>query len=282
MHMVRRVIEMAAAMALAASGVAYGAPAKPDVTMWRLNCGEIQMNDAAPLSDTGSYAGQSKRLTVSCYLIRHGKDLLLWDAGLPVALLGKPIDDAPISPSLSVDLPTQLARIGIRPDEIGRVALSHYHFDHVGQVAAFPNATLLIGARDWVALHADAMPFGAEPALLAHWLKEGGKVDPVESDRDVFGDGSVVMLAMPGHTPGESALLVRLAKTPPVILSGDVVHLEAQWSRFVVPTWNTDRAASLSSMDRLRRLAVTIGAMIIVQHEPADIARLARFPKGTR
>lgn len=280
--MLRWMIDMVGATALIVSGAAQGAPAKPDVTMWRLDCGQIQMNDAAPLSDAGLYAGQSRRLTVSCYLIRHGEDLLLWDAGLPLALLGKPIDGAPISPTLSVDLPAQLARIGVRPEQIGRVALSHYHFDHAGQVAAFPNATLLIGARDWAALHADAMPFGADPALLAHWLKEGGKVDPVESDRDVFGDGSVVMLAAPGHTPGESALLVRLARTGPVILSGDVVHLGAQWGRTAVPTWNNDRAQSLASMDRLRRLAAAIRAKIIVQHEPADIGKLARFPDAAR
>jgi glyoxylase-like metal-dependent hydrolase (beta-lactamase superfamily II) len=215
-------------------------------------------------------------------LIRHGDDLLLWDAGLPVAMLGKPMDSAAISSSLSIDLPAQLAQLGIRRDQIGRVAISHSHFDHVGQAGGFPGATLLVGAKDWAALHAGTMPFGADPVLLAHWLKGGGKVDLVEGDRDIFGDGSVVMLAALGHTPGEAALLVRLAKAGPVILSGDVVHLSAQWSQSAVPTWNTDRADSLASMDRLRRLANTIGATIIVQHDPADVARLARFPMASR
>ncbi|MQI91755.1 MBL fold metallo-hydrolase, partial [Escherichia coli] len=99
-------------------------------------------------------------------------------------------------PTLAVDLPTQLARIGIRPDDIGRLAISHYHFDHVGQAASFPKATLLIGARDWAALHRGTIPF-ADPHLLAPWFTGGGKVDLIEGDRDVFGDGSVVMLATP-------------------------------------------------------------------------------------
>lgn len=98
----------------------------------------------------------------------------------------------------------------------------------------------------------------------------------------MFGDGSVVILATPGHTPGSTALLVRLPKTGPVLLSGDVVHLEAQWPLSAVPTWNTQRADSLASMNRLQKLASNLDATIIVQHDPADIPKLAAFPKASR
>jgi N-acyl homoserine lactone hydrolase len=273
---------LAGCMSLALSAAVQAAAPKADVMIWRLDCGQIQMNDAAPLSDAGVYDGQSRLLSNGCYLIRHGTELLLWDAGLPSTLLGKPVDSQPISPTLSVDLPTQLARLGIKPADITRVALSHYHFDHAGQAATFPKATLLIGAADWTALRSTRKPAGAEPALLAPWLNGKGRVDPVEGDRDVFGDGSVVMLSMPGHTPGASALLVRLPNTGPVILSGDVVHLEAQWSLLAVPSWNTQRADSLSSMDRLQKLAANVGATVIVQHDPADISKLATFPEASR
>ena len=273
---------LAGCMSLVLSTTAHAAAVKADVMIWRLDCGQIQMNDAAPLSDAGVYDGQSRHLSNGCYLIRHGTELLLWDAGLPSTLLGKPVDSQPISPTLSVDLPTQLARLGFRPDDITRLALSHYHFDHAGQAATFPKATLLIGAADWTALRSARKPAGAEPALLAPWLSGKGKVDPVEGDRDVFGDGSVVMLSTPGHTPGSSALLVRLPKTGPVILSGDVVHLEAQWPLSAVPSWNTQRADSLASMDRLQTLAKTIGATIIVQHDPADLSKLATFPEASQ
>lgn len=64
------------------AGVQAAAP-KADVMIWRLDCGQIMMNDAAPLSDAGIYNGKSRRLSVGCYLIRHGKELMLWDAGLP-------------------------------------------------------------------------------------------------------------------------------------------------------------------------------------------------------
>lgn len=272
---------LASCVSLLLSVSVEAAPTVPEVELWRLDCGEIQMNDAAPLSDAGGYAGKSRRLSDGCYLIRHGRELLLWDAGLPATLLGTPIDAQPTSPTLAVDLPTQLARIGIRPDDIGRLAVSHYHFDHVGQAASFPKAMLLINARDWATLHSGRIPF-ADPQLLAPWFTGGGKIDLIEGDRDVFGDGSVVMLSTPGHTPGESSLLVRLPKTGAVILTGDVVHLEAQWPLSAVPIWNTERADSLASMDRLLKLAANIGAMIIVQHDPADIGKLAHFPAPSR
>ncbi|UYY57126.1 N-acyl homoserine lactonase family protein [Sphingomonas sp. S2-65] len=273
---------VAGCLSLAVSaGVQASAP-KAQVMIWRLDCGQIAMNDASPLSDTGIYNGQTRRLSVGCYLIRHGKELMLWDAGLPISLLGKPIDRQPISPALSVDLPAQLARLGIRPEDITRLGLSHYHFDHSGQAATFSGATLMIGAADWAALHSKKMPFGADPALLAPWLNGKGKVDPIEGDRDVFGDGSVVILAMPGHTPGSAALLVRLPETGPIIMSGDVAHLETQWALSAVPTWNTERADSLASMDRLQKLASNLGATIIVQHDPADVPKLATFPEASR
>ena len=258
---------------------AMAAPAA--LQLWRLDCGEIQMNDAAPLSDTGAYDGRSRRLSNGCYLIRHGADYLLWDAGLPVSLLGKALDAEPISATLRQDLTSQLARIGVRPEQIGRLAISHYHFDHVGQAALFPGATLLIGAADLKALRG-APPAFADPSLLEHWLKGAGAIDAINGDRDVFGDGSVTILGAPGHTPGELALLVRLPKTGPVILTGDVAHLESQLAPRHVPTWNTDRAESLASIDRLVKLAATLKARIIVQHDPGDVRLLARFPDASR
>ncbi|MBW8880975.1 MAG: N-acyl homoserine lactonase family protein, partial [Asticcacaulis sp.] len=99
---------------------------------------------------------------------------------------------------------------------------------------------------------------------------------------DIFGDGSVVMLAAPGHTPGETALLVRLAKTGAVLLSGDVVHFEQQFANHGVPPFNDDRAESLASMNRLQALATNLHATVIVQHDPDDVAKLPAFPQSAR
>src|SRR5262249_26316607 len=85
------------------------------------------------------------------------------------------------------------------------------------------------------AMKMEPAPFGAEPVLVAPWLKGQSPLEPVSGDKDVYGDGSVIMLAMPGHTPGSYALLVRLAHMGPVLLSGDVVHFEEQLATGNVP-----------------------------------------------
>lgn len=255
------------------------APANAEsLKLWRLDCGTIAVNDLSIFSDTFGYRGQKKQLTDSCYLIQHGASYMLWDTGLPKALLGKAVSSDPMSPTLKVTLTDQLARLSVKPEQITIVGISHYHFDHTGQAAEFPKAKLMIGAADWEALRANPPPFGAEAALLAPWMQEGSPHEEVSGDRDVFGDGSVTMLSMPGHTPGSYALLVRLTRTAPVLLSGDVVHFEEQLANNYVPPSNTDRAETLASMDRLRTISTTLKATLVVQHDAGDISKLPPFP----
>jgi glyoxylase-like metal-dependent hydrolase (beta-lactamase superfamily II) len=264
---------------------AFSAPAlaAADLELWRLDCGSIVVKDLSSFSDTFAYKGESRTLTDSCYVIRHGADYLLWDTGLPAALIGKAPDlSQPLAPSLSIDIPTQLARIGIKPDQIGIVGISHNHFDHMGQASTFAKATLMIGAGDWESLHENPLPFGVMPALVQPWMDGKAKIDPVSGDRDVFGDGSVMMLAMPGHTKGETALLVKLPQSGPVLLSGDVVHFEEQIGNNGVPPFNIDRAESLASMERMNRIAKQLNAKLVIQHDANDIGKLPAFPASVR
>jgi len=274
--MKRLMLSVAALVAMWASA----APAKAaDVKLWRLDCGTIQVNNLDLFSDVFAYVGQKRKLTDSCYLIQHGSDYLLWDTGLPAGLKGAPLSNTdPLSPTLTKTLPEQLSQIGIKPEQIATVGISHYHFDHTGQANTFPQAKLLMGKLDLDALKETPLPFGADPKPLAHWLSEGGAVGAVTGDKDVFGDGSVTMLSMPGHTPGSYALLVRLQKKGNVLLSGDVVHFEEQFKNKGVPGFNTSRAETLASMDRIQKMAAALKATLVVQHDANDIAKLPAFP----
>ena len=89
------------------------------------------------------------------------------------------------------------------------------------------------------------------------------------------------MLKLPGHTPGHYALLVRLASGP-VLLSGDQYHFTEQVKNRGVPPFNHDRADTLASSDRFDRIAANLKAKVIIQHEPADIAKLPAFPKAAQ
>jgi glyoxylase-like metal-dependent hydrolase (beta-lactamase superfamily II) len=242
--------------------------------LWRLDCGSLDM-DLSLFSDTGLYAGQRRTLADSCYLIRNGDRYLLWDTGLDGAIAGKPRGKDGMQ--LGQTIGAQLARIGVAPAAVTFVGISHYHFDHTGQVSAFPGATLLIGKADFdVVRSRDQLKARFRP-----WLEGNGKVEELSGDRDVFGDGRVTILAMPGHTPGHSALLVRLASGP-VLLSGDQYHFAEQVPNRGVPIFNTNRADTLASHDRFDRLAANLRARVIIQHEPADIAKLPPFPEAAR
>lgn len=246
----------------------------PALSLWRLDCGSIDV-DLGLFSDTGLYAGRRKTLMASCYLVRNGDRYLLWDTGLDGAMAGKPKDkDGGL---LKQKLVPQLARIGVKPADVDFVGISHYHYDHTGQVADFPGATLLTGKGDWevIKVWKPARP------RFRHWLSGGGKVEPLEGDKDVFGDGRVTILKMPGHTEGHQALLVRLASGP-VLISGDQYHFTENREVGGVPSFNVDRADTLASHDRFEKLARNLRARVIIQHEPADVAKLPAFPEPAR
>jgi glyoxylase-like metal-dependent hydrolase (beta-lactamase superfamily II) len=262
-------------VALAAAMLTGQATPPPPLAIMRLDCGTFVANDLDGFSDTGSMKGVSKPVTGSCYLIRHGEEYLLWDTGIAASAKGKPIDrTAGFDFTLEATLVEQLAEIGLRPEQIGRVAISHYHFDHAGQAASFPDATLLIGKGDVDALKAGAP--GTDPRPLAHWLSGTGKLDAVSGDRDVFGDGRVVILDLPGHTPGHHGLLVRL-KGRTLLLTGDLAHFRENYEDNGVPRFNTNRADTLASLDRFKKIAAVERATVIVQHDARDLRKLPPF-----
>lgn len=271
---------------LAAAWLGLGAmqapPAPLTIELWRLHCGEFVIKQyGAFFSDTFQYPPGPKDIVGSCYLIRHGPHYMLWDTGLTDALIGHDFDNAAQTIRVKRSLVDQLAELKLKPEQIETIGISHWHFDHTGQAARFPQAKLLMGKGDLDMLRATP-PVDEDSAKgLAHWLTGGGKLEEVTADKDVFGDGRVVMLKLPGHTPGHYALLVRLASGP-VLLSGDQYHFTEQVKNRGVPPFNHDRADTLASSDRFDRIAANLKAKVVIQHEPADIAKLPPFPKSAQ
>lgn len=272
----KMLILAAATIAVAGAASAQPAQSPAKLSLTRLDCGSIQVSDFDVFSDTYLYPGKPKALTASCYLIRHGDQYMLWDTGVDGALAGKPAaSEWVFTISLKKRVVDQLAALKLKPTDITHVGISHYHDDHTGQAADFPGATLLVGTGDWESIK--ARPETAK--RFAPWISGGAKVEPVARDKDVFGDKSVVVLDMPGHTPGHKALLVRL-KSGPVLLTGDLYHATEQVPNRGVPSFNTNRADTLASFDRFQAIARSLKAKVIIQHEQSDIAKLPAFPKA--
>lgn len=98
----------------------------------------------------------------------------------------------------------------------------------------------------------------------------------------MFGDGTVMMLRAPGHTPGHNILLVRLKDKGPVVLSGDAVHFHENYEHPGVPGFNYDRAQTLASIQRIKEIEKNLNATFIIQHDPRDIGKLPAFPAAAK
>jgi N-acyl homoserine lactone hydrolase len=250
------------------------ASAQPSVelTLTRLDCG-TGVNDQRRFSDTFAYSEPQVPFTFSCYLIKHGDEYMVWDTGYQPG-------SNPSAPKTS--LLEQLAQLKIKPEQVKYVGISHFHADHTGQLASLPNATLLIGEREWAALTAPKPMAGANVGAFTHWISGGGKVEPQAVDKDVFEDGAVTILRAPGHTPGHQMLLVRLRDKGAVLLSGDAVHFHENYQNNGVPSFNYDRAETLATLDRMKQIEKNLKATVIIQHDPRDIAKLPAFPAAAR
>jgi len=273
-----------AALGACLLAVPAAAQQAPDIELWRLDCGTIELSDAAPFSDAHLYDGEQRTLTDSCYLIRNGEQYLLWDAGLPAMLKGTSNTQGVFTVSVTETIEDQLAKLGLEASDITFAGISHYHFDHIGQLPTFGSATLLINKNDWDFV--TSQPETSEivnTAFFSAWQGENaGKVDAFPGDKDVFGDGSVVIKGMPGHTPGHSSLLVRLPDTGNVMLTGDLYHFEEQITNRGVPQFNTNRADTLASFERFNATVKALEATVVIQHDPRHISRLPAFPESAK
>ncbi len=253
------------------AGIAGTALAAAEVSLARFDCGTPQAPTPVNqrFSDTFAYGDLKLQFVFSCYLIKHGDDYMLWDTGHAM--------NAPnVAPKTS--LVDYLKQINVTPDQIKYVGISHYHADHTGQIASFPKATLLIGAKEWEAISSPKPAQGVNFKPFESWIKSDSKVEALPLDKDVFEDGTVVVLRTPGHTPGHSSLLVKLAGMGTVVLSGDAVHFRENLDKVGVPAFNYDRAQTVASVERLKSIATNLKATIIIQHDARDIERLPVFP----
>lgn len=233
----------------------------------------------------GENVGRSIEFSSTCWLIKHGREWLLWDTGVPEAALNDPKGWSTL-PKLIVyhldkTVTGQLAEIGLRPSDIGRVAISHTHGDHIGNVRLFPDATVVMQRAEHSWINSGNGPSDNVNQLMAlarQLLGAPKNLQLVDGDTDVFGDGSVTLVSTPGHTPGSQSLLVHLKNSGFIVLSGDVVHLEGNFEKNIVPALNTDKAESIASMEKIRQMMTKYGATLFINHDKKQTETLKLLP----
>jgi glyoxylase-like metal-dependent hydrolase (beta-lactamase superfamily II) len=270
---------MAVLLSLASIPNARAASETPTLRLYALDCGRAVLTDMSMFSDADDYDGQPGQLADPCFLIRHPRGTLLWDTGLGDKIAAHPegVDFNGIRFYVDVTLERQLKMLGLSPADIQFVAFSHFHVDHVGNANLFTRSTWIINRAELNAALAPVPPSAVDKSLISGYEHVQTKL--IDGDYDVFGDGTVQILNMPGHTPGHQALMLKLAKEGIVILSGDLYHTLDNRRLRRVPRINAQRADTLASMDRFEHLVTNNRARVIVQHSPEDFRWLPKFPR---
>lgn len=280
--MLKRATLALSLITLAACGQPAETTSRQEVQLYAIDCGRAEFGDIGMFADDGSMDGQSRTLVVPCFLIRHPDGDLIWDTGFPEAIADMPdglaLPQMGATVTMRAKLSDQLAELGLSPADIDFVSFSHQHGDHTGNGNLFVASTWIVDADERAYMFSDEARGGQSFEGYAQLENAETVLIEGEGDHDVFGDGSVVIVQAPGHTPGHTVLLVRLANAGPVLLTGDMYHLAETRERRLVPTFNTDRAQTLASMDKVEALAAETGARVIRQHVPEDIESLPAFP----
>lgn len=254
----------AAALALF-SHAAMAQSEKPGVErLYVLNCGEGTAGDISRWTP-GLNEGKSMDFVDSCYLVKHAKGWFLWDTGIANSVAAMPNGLVPADPKAVTwrrpkTLAAQLEQLGVKPDDVKAMAVSHTHPDHSGNVELFPQAVLYVQKAEY-----DWPGANNEPRF-----KPSHPVEQLAGDKDVFGDGSVTILSTPGHTPGHQSLLVKLPKTGAVILSGDAVHFRDNWDNRRVPSMNVNKDQSAASMQKIADTLSREKAQLWINHDKAQ------------
>ncbi|GAA5143919.1 N-acyl homoserine lactonase family protein [Nocardioides marinquilinus] len=244
--------------------------------MWALDCPTLTV-DAATLM-----YGLSGMMTIPMpsFLIEHDRGLVLFDTGIapesitdPAGVYGQELADGlgiGGTPDQAVD--KQIEALGYKTSDVTHVIASHFHFDHSGGTHLFPDAKHYAGAGELAFARFATpiaafcyMPWQIERTAGFDWRELPG------TDVDLFGDGSLVMLSLPGHTPGELGLKVRLANRT-FLLTGDAVHLQQALDLEYHFPIDWDTRVALDSLRRIKRIAEAEEATIWITHDPGHWA----------
>jgi glyoxylase-like metal-dependent hydrolase (beta-lactamase superfamily II) len=273
--MVRALRLVAAALSvLLFAEAGYTQSAKPGIErLYILNCGEGVAGDISRWSP-GVNEGKSMDFVDSCYLIKHAQGWFLWDTGIADAVAAMPDGLMPADPKAvhwhrPKTLAAQLQELGVAPSDIMAMAVSHTHPDHIGNVELFPEAMLYVQKAEY-----EWPGTNNEPRF-----KPAHPVTELDGDHDVFGDGSVTILATPGHTPGHQSLLVKLPHTGAVVLSGDAVHFKSNWDNRGVPSNNFSKEQTLNSMQEISEVMEKQHAQLWINHDKAQRDGLKLSPE---
>jgi glyoxylase-like metal-dependent hydrolase (beta-lactamase superfamily II) len=270
-----RTILLIAATALALTA----ADAPKSVRLYVLDCGRLAIEDPARL---GFKKEQLKTVDISmgCYLIAHPKGTLFWDTGaVPDSYLKPGMAKASLTyGTITKSIASQLAAVGYAPKDINFLAISHYHWDHIGNANLFASAMWLTPKveRDMMLSGKSDSRYPENYAALKN--SKFTVTDNKAGEYDVFGDGTVILKATPGHTEGHTSLFVKLKNSQPVVLSGDLYHYPEEVTTGIVPPIDVNKDQTTKSRKDLDAYVKKQKAVLWIQHDLLQFEKLKKAP----
>ncbi len=210
---------------------------------------------------------ESVRFPIPAYLVETGEERILIDAGLHPGAVEDAATHYGSPDALALFELEQDASVAeqVDPSTLTRVVMTHLHFDHAGGLALIPGVPVHIQRREWAAAH-DAEAVERNFYLPADYAAIEDRVELVDGDHDLLGDGSVELLFTPGHTPGHQS--VRVGEG--LVIGGDVFHYESVLDDHRFPVIGDDHAAQARSAERLRALR-DHGVRVMPGHDPGGV-----------
>jgi glyoxylase-like metal-dependent hydrolase (beta-lactamase superfamily II) len=270
----------AAVVALSPPGMAQPRRAQPPdtVRLYVFDCGQLNIADISVYQLKREEIA-TNLMSIPCFLIAHPRGNMMWDVGaVPDSAFRPGAASATLRAATSTrTLQSQMAAIGYTPGDITHLAFSHFHWDHVGNANLFAGATWLVPQSEREMMFAEPPSPRTEPANFSA-LKTSRTVDVAANDHDVFGDGTVVIKATPGHSPGHQVLFVKLARTGPIVLSGDLYHYPEERTLNRVPTTEFNVQQTIASRTALDAFLEQSKAQLWIEHDYTANAKLRKAP----
>jgi len=271
----------AAIVQLAPPAFAQKKPQPPKSTrLYVFDCGSLTMNRPALFNFTKEELGGSEvmKFALPCYLIVNPKGTLMWDTGLvPDSQVGTNVKGGS---TVTRTLKSQMAEVGYAPSDITYLALSHMHSDHTANANDFAGATWLVHQTERDAMFAETQDKGKGPVEQSTYnlLKTAKTKILTDQDYDVFGDGTAILQYTPGHTPGHQVLFLKLEKSGPILLAGDLYHLPQERTMKRFPTFEFNKDQSAVSREKVEAFVKKTGAQLWIEHDMPTFEKNKKSP----
>lgn len=238
------------------------------IKLYTYDCGHIEARDMSVFGGT-TKEGVHKELANTCYLIKHPKGTLFWDAGISDELISLPDGEdrfyGKFNMKVKKTLKSQFQESNINPNDIDYLVFSHLHNDHTGNAKLFKNSQWIIQKSEYdIAFSPMAKKYGYRP--IDYKFDGFQNIKKINGDYDVFGDGSIVLISTPGHSPGHQSLLVKLPKTGTILISGDCFITHEHRQNYGIPTWG-DKKNSIHSFVKIDEILETYNATLWIPHD---------------